>query len=332
MTPDVSSPTDSELVRLRRRKRLLALGRTLAAVAVLAGTVVYFRDLDLRELGRSLVANDWRLTAVAALLNLGPLTLARVMRWRALLPRDTATGRLPDPRFLCRVNLAAYAASNVLPFRAGEAWRTTSLRERHGHAWHSIIAVQLVEKLVEAMSLTTFALPVALFPRPTALPMVLGLATAGALAVLGIARLGRLRGTALRWPWLARAGEAFHSLESRRAWIMSFGWALVSDLIDLTMIGLCLAAVGLHVPFLTSCAVLVGVNLASLLPSSPGQIGLVEAGAVLALASSGVGQPQALAFALLYHAAHLVPTTVGGGLVLAAGELSRLRAPRPVRR
>ena len=58
--------------------------------------------------------------------------------------------------------------------------------------------------------------------------------------------------------------------------------------------------------------VYLAVNLASALPSTPGQIGLIEAGAVFALVGLGVGPNHSPAFALLYHLAHLLPTTLLG--------------------
>jgi uncharacterized membrane protein YbhN (UPF0104 family) len=41
-------------------------------------------------------------------------------------------------------------------------------------------------------------------------------------------------------------------------------------------------------------------------------VGVLEAGGVLALSIAGVAPAPALAFALLYHSIHLVPTTALG--------------------
>ena len=41
------------------------------------------------------------------------------------------------------------------------------------------------------------------------------------------------------------------------------------------------------------------------------------------LASVGVDRDHALAFALVYHAVHVLPTTLAGALALAAGAASR---------
>jgi uncharacterized membrane protein YbhN (UPF0104 family) len=302
--------------------RLWRLGLVLA---VLGAAVWYFRNLDVTALAKSLAQADWAYAVFAALLNATGLMTARALRWRALLPRVPRSGKPAGLGFLLSVVYSAFAMSNLLPFRAGEAVRMTALRERYRFPFSALVAVQLVEKLVEAMSLTAYALPVALWPRRSALPMVLAVAIGGAVVAFGISSLARGRRRAWRWQWMRRVAEAVGSLESRRAWLWSFGWALVVDIFDIAMIVLCGSAVGLDIGFLTACGILVGVNLAALLPSSPGQIGLVEAGAVVVLSGAGVSQPQALAFALVYHAAHWVPTTLGGGAVLATGELLRLR-------
>jgi len=63
--------------------------------------------------------------------------------------------------------------------------------------------------------------------------------------------------------------------------------------------------------------VLLSINLALLLPSTPGHFGILEAGAVVALTTAGVAAEPALAFALVYHAVHLVPGTVLGALAIS---------------
>jgi uncharacterized membrane protein YbhN (UPF0104 family) len=58
------------------------------------------------------------------------------------------------------------------------------------------------------------------------------------------------------------------------------------------------------------------VNVAIAIPSTPGQVGVFEAGAVIVLGTLGVGRSEALAFALLYHAVHVLPVTALGLLGL----------------
>jgi uncharacterized membrane protein YbhN (UPF0104 family) len=78
------------------------------------------------------------------------------------------------------------------------------------------------------------------------------------------------------------------------------------------MIGLCLSAVGIQLGPAAWCFVLLALNLAIAVPSTPAQVGVLEAGVVVALLAFGVPQTAALAFALLYHAAHVLPTLAIG--------------------
>lgn len=88
------------------------------------------------------------------------------------------------------------------------------------------------------------------------------------------------------------------------------------DLIDIAMIGLCLRAVSVQLPLLCWVLLLQAINLSILVPVTPGQIGMLEAGAVLTLSLLGVGHHEALAFALLYHASHVLPVIALGFLGL----------------
>jgi uncharacterized membrane protein YbhN (UPF0104 family) len=92
---------------------------------------------------------------------------------------------------------------------------------------------------------------------------------------------------------------------------------VLSDGTDLVLVGLCLRALGIDAPPADWALILLSVNAAILLPSTPGQIGVLEAGAVVALTAAGVAPEPALAFALIYHAVHLVPSTVLGVLAIS---------------
>jgi len=103
----------------------------------------------------------------------------------------------------------------------------------------------------------------------------------------------------------------------RARWIKAIGFTVMSDLMDAAMIGCCLQALGIEFGFLEWCAVLVAINLAILIPS-PGNLGTLEAGAVFGLHAFGVDKTSALAFAILYRAAHTLPIAMAYALTLAA--------------
>ena len=302
------------------------------AAAVVAALVIFFRGTSLRAMGEALEHTAWPLVILAALLNLTLNTLARAARWRELLPAeqhpDGPRGR-PSLLDMAMLVLAGQAANNLLPLRGGEAVRAAGLRVRHGYPFNRLIGAQLIEKLVEVLSLTAFALPLLpLAAHAGVRPLLVAaafLAALGAGAGFLATHLSRRRPS----PRFAPLHDAIAVLRHPKVWSRSIGYAMASDAIDVVMIALAGAAVGISFPLTTCCVVLLAVNLAIALPSSPGQLGVLEAGAVIALVGMGVPRENALAFALVYHAAHLVPTTVAGGLILCT---ARIGAERGVMR
>ena len=81
---------------------------------------------------------------------------------------------------------------------------------------------------------------------------------------------------------------------------------------DAVLIWVVLRAVGVAPDPAAPLLVLLGVNLAVALPSTPGQVGVLEAGAVGALALLHVPPEPAMAFAILYHLVQFVPVTLAG--------------------
>ena len=77
-----------------------------------------------------------------------------------------------------------------------------------------------------------------------------------------------------------------------------------------TKLGLVLTAVGVSLSPVGWVVAFVAINLALILPTTPAQLGVLEMGAVAALRMLGVDENAALAFALLYHASHVVPPTL----------------------
>jgi uncharacterized protein (TIRG00374 family) len=300
---------------------------------VLVAIAWFARGFDYARLGAALRAAAWPLVALAALLNLTLNSAARTMRWRALLDNEPRTGR-PVPFWtLASILLESQAVNNVLPFRAGEALRTLALNDRTGHSVRTAIAAQVAEKPVEVASLALVGLPIVLSHRTSGalasrwwLLVGIVLGVAAILAALRRARLHDRDGEG----WLRkRARQLLDGMRTvdrpRGAWLASLAWALASDVVDLATIALCAAALRIDASPAAWCAVLVAVNIAIAVPSVPAQVGVHEAGAVLVLLSLGIEREQALAFALLYHGVHLLPSTLAGGAALAVTALRERR-------
>lgn len=312
------------------------LRRALALAAAAAVCWLVFRSVDRERLLGALAHADLRLFALAVLLNVTLNAWARAMRWKVLLQPLPRTGPAPGTVELAMLLFASQTVSTLLPARAGDALRVIEPHRRHGYSLGGLVAVHLVEKLIEIAVFALLAVPVALTvaaPAPAAVRgalwgfcAVVAAAVAVAWRVAGASpRAGGVRETLVRLAgrlspsfsarveaFFGRLGEALALLRARRVWTRALGWSLLNDLADACMIGACLAAVGLHLPAGAWLLVLIAVNVAIAFPSTPGQIGVLEAGAVLSLASLQVDQGAALAGALLYHASHLVPVTLLG--------------------
>jgi uncharacterized protein (TIRG00374 family) len=93
---------------------------------------------------------------------------------------------------------------------------------------------------------------------------------------------------------------------------LAISWSILAYVVDAVEIWLVLRALGIVVPWATPALVLLGANLAIAVPSTPGQLGALEAGVVAVLAIVHVPPEQALAFALVYHVMQLLPIVLVG--------------------
>jgi uncharacterized protein (TIRG00374 family) len=75
-------------------------------------------------------------------------------------------------------------------------------------------------------------------------------------------------------------------------------------------------AFGLDTTYITMLLVVGVVNLAGLIPASPGQFGVFETFASLVLVSAGIPQVQALAYAVTVHMVIWLPVTIVGLIFL----------------
>jgi uncharacterized membrane protein YbhN (UPF0104 family) len=300
------------------------------------------RKIDGHEFAQALRLADWRLVAGAGILAgtlcMGGLIL-RLYTLLTALPHGAPVGLFE----LASIHFASSAAHNLLPAPAGEVLRTVQLKRRHGYSVGALVAAQLIEKVVEALGLGIGTLVVASLGG---LPRALG-ASMYAFAALGAG--GAIVALVVGWRWklsdapypsadelpfaaaarvhtgnfFRRLGEGMHQLRSPSVWARALVWSMMSDVANALTVGLCLMAVGVSLPLAAWFLVMLVARAAGIVPSTPGQFGVQEAGVVIALGLIGVDHNRALAVALLHHIAHFVPVTLVG-LV----ELKRQWVPR----
>lgn len=164
------------------------------------------------------------------------------------------------------------------------------------------------------------------------------LTTGGAFAALGAARAivvgalvvaGGLVGAIPLWPLLAAAGlvaaaalvavrarrstlhllEAFRALgEHPAAAFRLIGWLVLSTLGRLAAATAIGAALGIHQPLAAALVILPALDVAGLLPLTPGNVGITSGAVALAFQEHGVSFTQGLAAGIAFHA---VETAVG---------------------
>ncbi len=299
----MSTPQD----RFRSSRALVALA-VLAALGL--GGYYALRGLRPAEIGAAL-HRARPLPLVAAALAALAMQACRGLFWRLALkpPRPIAL-----PRFV-RYTILGNAASALLPARAGEAVRVWLLVELDGVQAVDAVGAALAERALDVASMVLVLAPLPLL-LPGGPPWVIRtlalLGVAGAAIVVAVAVIARRtpRGDGL----LARLARALSQLSSwprLGAGIAVLTLAWLFDLGALILVG---HALGLSLPPAAPFLVLLTVNLAIAVPAAPAQLGSHEAGTLLALALLHTPRAEAVAFALLYHAAHVLPLLAAAAL------------------
>jgi uncharacterized membrane protein YbhN (UPF0104 family) len=291
----------------RARVTPATLLRAAALVALALGLYFFVRGLDGRVLLGALQGAALLPLALAALASFSTLF------WKALSWRVMLLPRHPVPVLrLFRYTIAAFAGSLLLPARAGEALRLWLVHRRDGVPLAAVGGVALSEKLVDGMAMIVTVSPALLLLE--GLPPWVGrsvlLLVGGALAC--VALLFAVRRRARPGGLLGKLAAGMTAFASPRVFALTLGVCLCSWLADYTSVLLCLDAVGAHVGPAVGLLVLLGVNVAILVPTTPGNLGALEIGAAAALDLVGVPRPTALAFGILYHAVQALPLLAVG--------------------
>lgn len=309
--------------------------RWLVGVAIVAGLLALaVHSINLRQFLAALAGSDWRLVALAGLIVVTFCMFACSARLYLLTTPLPHGGRGVGFWSLTSIYFASSAAHHLLPSPAAEVLRTVHLKRRYGYTIGALVASQLIEKVIDALGLSLEVLAVAIFGTlPEALDVSLyifaALGVSGALAVLLIAwryrtvhagkpesdaaSEGRLGATGIKIRgFVRRLAEGTYLLRSPRIWIFSLFFSVVNDFANAATAGLVLTALGIHLPIASWFVLVLVARMAGLVPSTPGQFGVIEAGLVVALAAFGIDRNRALAAAVLYHVAHFVPVVLVG--------------------
>ncbi len=282
------------------RQRWQLVFRCLVTAAVVVGIIMLIRSIDGDRLVTAVVTAAPLPLLAAAVLSFAILA-SKGLAWQQLL----APAYTPPRRAVLRITLLAYAASLLVPLRGGEVLRVLLLQRDHGVPPGHAAIVATAEKLLDVVAILLLVSPL-LWLGPT-LPASFG----WILLLLGIVALLVLGG--LAW-WIRRRATLLAPRSMFKAFvILAIGW-----LCDCSTIACVMQATGVVITPATVLLALLGINFAGALPSTPGQVGALQLGAVAALGLAGVPAEPALGFAVLYQAVQLGPLFLLG-LVMEPG-------------
>jgi uncharacterized membrane protein YbhN (UPF0104 family) len=254
-------------------------------------------------------------------LNFGIYIPVKAWRWRTALQAP--------PRFTTLVAslLEGWLAGTAVGFGSADVVRVVRLRG-HAGAFAADYGAGVAERGAELVAMAVLL----------ALGAVVGNlgwpALAGAGAILTGYAVVLLFGPRIapllrRWPRVATAIHA--GLAASRPRVVAgmtllslAGWAC-----EVVMLSVGLRSAGLPADASTALLVLIGINVAIVVPGPPANLGTLEAGAVAALGLRGVKVEPAVMFAVGYHLILTVPVMIAGAVVFFARGGSRSAPAAP---
>jgi glycosyltransferase 2 family protein len=312
-----------------RRFGLGAVGLLLSAAAV----VLLVAIVDLEATWRALRGTHLGWLA-ATLLMIPAQIFLRSARWRLLLPRKP-DGQRPAVTRVAPVLMTGYLGNLLLPARLGEPVRAYLVARREQLRFTPALGSVLLERVIDLATLSMVAFVAALLAgaptwmvRGIGVVAIFGLIALMLLVVLGIPRVVHLttrllgdRSRRLAKPigLLVSFGEGAGG-EDRRVVSMAIGLSALTWVFVATGFWLVGQSLGLGLTPAAALLIAAVTVLGTAIPAAPGHIGTFEVAALVSATALGVSSSDALALALLAHAASTLPLAAAG--VVAIGWMS----------
>ncbi|MBI4674116.1 MAG: flippase-like domain-containing protein [Chloroflexi bacterium] len=315
----------------------------------LALLAVVFYGTDLQTMGDVLRSANYTLLVPALVLYFSGV-LMRAVRWRFLLRSIKPIGLA----HLFQVTVIGYMANDLLPFRIGELVRAYVLGETEKISKTATLVTIVLERIFDGVTMLIF-IGAALFLLPSnaelgsvefSIRMLLLVGSIlFATAVVGLVIVARFRErfdhlihrVLARLPecWSARGlklmDSFFHGLSVLRnpadalaALVFSiFAWLFEAGMYAVLAIGF-----GIALPFPVFVLATAVANLVTIVPSTPGYVGVFDVPVKAILVLFGVDPNVAASYTILLHAVLVVPVVLLGlvftwRLGLSLGQLQK---------
>jgi uncharacterized membrane protein YbhN (UPF0104 family) len=316
-----------------------AAARRVAQALVVAVLAVLFAvalgHMELTRAAAALVAARPEWIALAVSCYLGLLVLW-AWQWQLLSPRRPGG----SVREMLRVVAATSSVLNTVPMLAGEAAGIALLVTLAGLGRAAAVSVLAMDQLLVGVAklcvLTAAALwaPLPEWMTRGLLALVAGVSLLGARLLLlawGPSAVARRLAPLLPVPMapaFAALRPALAPLRSPTRGGGALARALRKKHVEMLASVCVRRAFGLDLPFGSAVLALAALNLATLLPIVPGNVGVYEAAVVFAYTSLGVGAERALAVAIVQHLCYFLALAAPGVLATAGARWSGQAASR----
>jgi uncharacterized protein (TIRG00374 family) len=306
------------------------LGRLLMVVPglIALGVLLWWRGPDWSLVGDAFGRVSWSWVSIALGLNLLSVML-RALAWQTVIRQALLPPRPPFPQVFSAFSVGLLANA-VLPGRIGELARVAVLARRlprgqgvTGRLLGTVFAHRLFD-LVPALLLTAFVLATARIPRWAVTSLEIVAVVGIAIFLVTVLIAGReLRplpesARAIR-KLLAMAQRGLHVLRTPKAALLAAFLQTTGWFVQMLAVWMMMKAFGIDAPLPAAGLVLLLMNVATIFPLWPGNIGLLQAVVALPLVSYGVAYPTGLAFGLGLQVLEM-SVGVGVGLLFLARE------------
>lgn len=254
---------------------------------------------------------------VPVLLINGVVIISKAYRWQ-LLVKPLSHISLTQ---ITHILTIGFMANNVLPARLGDAIRIHLLHRKTDLGPAASTGGLIADRILEGLSFLLLAALLFLLGNvPHWMLYGLGVTLLVVAGVYGASVFySRSR---MRHGVFIKLQEGLAPLHNRRVFILGFCTSLVSWSLQLLMIHMTQLAFGVHLPFWGTLMVLVAVNLAVIVPSTPAHLGTFELACVLAYTFLGVDKNVGLLIGATYHLVQVLPVTLIGALLLLVENIS----------
>ncbi len=309
------------------RRFLFGLAFTVISVVLLVQLIDWRTSLRALE-----SADPWFIAG--AVLCLVASLVAKTVRWRFLLPNDA---EITTPR-LYRILHISFLLNNVLPARLGDVARVAMTIRQPGLRMGHVLSSLVTERFTDTITLLAcFVLVSPFLPLPPryeawlhiAWYVLAGIAVAGfvfALLRTHIERVANRVPVPGGFPGASRVKnealsfrQGLGHLVSREHMIPVWGASIFAWITAFAINYLIFHSLDIRVPITVAVLVTCVTNMAMLVPSSPGYIGVFHAAATLVLVPFGVSASRALSFAIVAHLVNVIPVSIIGAIFLLAG-------------